>query len=123
MNHLRKTTLIIFGSLFILLGFIGIFLPLLPTTPFILLGAACYMKGSQKLYNWLINNKLFGIYIKHYYEGKGIASNIKLITIVFLWTSILFSVIFVVPVQLFRIILIFIAIGVTWHIISIKCKN
>lgn len=123
MNHLRKTALIIFGSLFILLGVIGIFLPLLPTTPFILLGAACYMKGSQKLYNWLINNKLFGIYIKHYYEGKGIAPNIKLITIVFLWTSILFSVIFVVPVQHFRIILIFIAIAVTWHIISIKSKQ
>ena len=123
MNNLRKAILIIFGSFFILLGFIGIFLPLLPTTPFILLGAACYIKGSQKLYDWLINNKLFGIYIKHYYDGKGIALNIKLITIAFLWTSIIFSVVFVVPGQLFKIILLFIAVGVTWHIISIKSKK
>ena len=120
MNQLIKTILIISGSFFILLGFIGIFLPLLPTTPFILLGAACYIKGSQKLYVWLINNKLFGRYIKNYYEGKGIAPNIKLIAIAFLWTSIIFSVIFVVPFQLFRIILVLIAVGVTWHIISIK---
>lgn len=123
MNNFKKAILIISGSFFILLGFIGIFLPLLPTTPFILLGAACYIKSSKKLYDWLINNKLFGRYIKHYYEGKGLALNIKLITIAFLWTSILFSVIFVVSVQLFRIILILIAVGVTWHIISIKSKK
>jgi uncharacterized membrane protein YbaN (DUF454 family) len=123
MNQLIKTILIIFGSFFILIGFIGIFLPLLPTTPFILLGAVCYMKGSQKLYDWLINNKLFGIYIKRYYEGEGIALNVKLVIIAFLWTGIIFSVVFVVTVQLFRIILLFIAGGVTWHIMSIKAKK
>jgi uncharacterized membrane protein YbaN (DUF454 family) len=123
MNNLIKVILIVSGSFFILLGFIGTFLPLLPTTPLILLGAACYIKGSQKLYNWLISNKLFGIYIKHYYEGKGLPLKVKLITIAFLWAGMLFSIVFVVSAQLFRIILIFIAIGVTWHIIFIKSKK
>lgn len=123
MNNLKNAILITFGSFFILLGVIGIFLPLLPTTPFILLGAACYTKGSQRLYDWLINNQLFGKYIKDYYDGKGLALNVKRTTIAFLWISILLSVIFVVSIPLLRIILIIIALGVTWHIISIKSKK
>jgi uncharacterized membrane protein YbaN (DUF454 family) len=123
MNNLKNAVLITFGSFFIILGVIGIFLPLLPTTPFILLGAACYTKGSQRLYNWLINNQLFGKYIKDYYDGKGLALNVKRTTIAFLWISILLSIIFVVSIPLLRIILIIIALGVTWHIISIKNRK
>ncbi|MDF2891037.1 MAG: hypothetical protein K0R80_1404 [Clostridia bacterium] len=123
MNRLTKAILIISGSFFILLGFIGIFLPLLPTTPFILLGAACYLKGSQRLYIWLINNKLIGVYIKQYYDGKGIPLIIKLITIVFLWISMIIAAIFVVATRTMRIILLLIAVGVTWHILSIKSKR
>ncbi len=75
---LKKIFLIISGSFFIFLGTIGIFIPILPTTPFILLAAACYIKSSEKLYNWLTNNRIFSKYIKNYSLKKGMTKNTKL---------------------------------------------
>ncbi len=75
---LKKIFLIISGSFFIFLGTIGIFIPILPTTPFILLAAACYIKSSEKLYNWLTSNKIFSKYIKNYSLKKGMTKNTKL---------------------------------------------
>jgi len=71
-NRLSKLVLIVSGTFFLGLGITGIFLPLLPATPFILLAALCYARNSKKLYNWLVNNGWFGNYIKNYREGKGI---------------------------------------------------
>ena len=68
------------GTFFVGLGIIGIFLPLLPTTPFLLLAAACYARSSKRFYNWLLNNKWFGNYIKNYRERKGIPLQIKIIS-------------------------------------------
>ncbi|MBS4538796.1 DUF454 family protein [Clostridium sp. D2Q-11] len=72
-----KGILVFIGTLSVILGVIGIFLLLLPTTPFLLLAAACYIRGSKKFYNWLISNRFFGKYIKNYSEGKGIALKTK----------------------------------------------
>jgi len=119
-SSLRKWTLIIAGTFFVGFGIIGIFLPLLPTTPFLLLAAACYARSSKRFYNWLLNNKWFGNYIKNYRERKGIPLKIKILSISFLWIAIGYAVIFVVHILLGRIILILIAIGVTIHILSIR---
>lgn len=119
-GELRRYLLITIGSFFLSLGIIGIFLPLLPTTPFFLLAAACYARGSKRFYNWLLTNRWFGNYIKNYRERKGIPLKIKVLAISFLWLAIAYSVIFVVHILLVRIILILIAIGVTIHIFSIK---
>jgi len=112
--------LIIAGTSFLVLGIIGIFLPLLPTTPFLLLAAACYARSSKRFYNWLLNNKWFGNYIKNYREEKGIPLRIKILTISFLWMVIICSTIFVVNILLGRIVLILIAIGVTIHVLSVR---
>jgi uncharacterized membrane protein YbaN (DUF454 family) len=112
--------LIIVGTFFVGLGILGIFVPLLPTTPFLLLGALCYARSSKKFYNWLINNKWFGSYIKNYWERKGIPLKIKVLTISFLWVTIGYSAIFVINNFLVKIILTLIAIGVTIHILSIR---
>ncbi|MFX1521017.1 MAG: YbaN family protein [Promethearchaeota archaeon] len=114
-----RGALIVTGTLSLALGIIGIFLPLLPTTPFLLVAAYCYARSSKRLYAWLINNKWFGSYIRHYYEGKGIPLRIKLLSISFLWLTIGFSIFFVVNLLLIRIILIIIAVGVTVHILTI----
>ncbi|MCJ7657039.1 MAG: YbaN family protein [Candidatus Atribacteria bacterium] len=112
--------MIIIGSFFTGLGILGIFLPLLPTTPFLLLAAACYIRSSERFYNWLINNKWLGNYIKNYLEGKGVSLKVKVLSISLLWITIGYSVVFVVNIFPIRVILILIAIGVTIHILSIR---
>ncbi len=119
-QKLFKGALIVIGTLSLGLGILGIFIPLLPTTPFLLLAAYCYFRSSKKLYNWLISNKWFGSYIRNYYEGLGIPLKIKLLSISFLWLTISFSIYFIVSNLIIRIILIIIAIGVTIHILTIK---
>jgi len=108
------------GTFFVVLGTIGVFLPLLPTTPFLLLAAACYARGSKRFYEWLLNNRWFGNYIKSYREKKRIPVKIKVLSISFLWITIGYSTLFVVGIPLVRVILILTAIGVTIHILLIR---
>ena len=115
-----KYLLIVIGTLSVALGFLGIFLPILPTTPFLLLAAACYIRSSQRFYCWLINNRHCGKYIKDYREKKGIPLKLKIYVISLLWITILVSAIFVIDILAIRILLILIAIGVTIHLTTLK---
>ena len=119
-NILIRRLLIFAGTFFVVMGIIGIILPILPTTPFLLLAAWCYARSSKRFYNWLINNKWFGNYIKNYREGRGVPLKVKVLSIAFLWITILFSVFLIVTNFWVRIILIIIAIGVTIHILAIR---
>ncbi|MFO7677348.1 MAG: YbaN family protein [Thermoplasmatota archaeon] len=119
-NRIVKALLIVAGTLSLALGIIGIFLPLLPTTPFLLLAAACYARGSKKFYFWLINNRWFGNYIKNYQEKKGIPKKVKIFTITLLWITILSTIVFFIKIYWVRILLLFIALGVSIHILTIK---
>jgi len=118
-NWLR-ILLIIAGTLFTGLGIIGIFVPLLPTTPFLLLAAACYARSSQRFYHWLLNNRWFGSYIRNYLGGKGVSLRVKVLTIALLWITIGCSVVFAVELFVVRLILILIAIGVSVHVLSLR---
>lgn len=120
MNKLTKVILVVLGSIFVSLGILGIFLPLLPTTPFLLLGASCYIKGSERLYKWLLNNKLLGEYIRNYREKNGIPLKTKIFAIAMLWCTMLFTIVLVLSNIYFRLLLLVIAIGVTWHIATQK---
>jgi len=104
-------------------GIAGIFIPVLPATPFLLISAALYAKGSARFYNWLINNRIFGKFIKDYREGKGIPLRLKIATITLLWITIGCSAVFAVDIFWVRIMLIIIAVGVTIHIIRIRPKK
>jgi len=112
--------LIASGTFFVGLGIAGIFIPILPTTPFLLLAAALYARSSKRFYNWLINNKIFGRYIRNYREGKGVPVKLKIFTIALLWITILCSAIFAVDILWVRILLGLVAAGVTIHIIRIR---
>ncbi len=126
-NRLVRILWKVVGTFFVGLAIIGVFLPLLPTTPFLLLALACYAKSSKKLHRWLLTNKLFGTYLTNYKEGKGIPLWVKILAIIFLWITIGYSAIFLVPIFLGKIILFIIATGVSIHILSIptlkKKKN
>jgi uncharacterized membrane protein YbaN (DUF454 family) len=119
----KRRLLIGAGTLSTGLGIIGIFIPILPTTPFLLLAAACYMRSSERFYQWLINNRIFGAYVRNYIEGRGMPVRIKIFTILLLWLTIGLSIIFGVQNIVIRIVLICIAIGVTAHISLIKKRK
>jgi uncharacterized membrane protein YbaN (DUF454 family) len=111
------------GFLFVGLGVVGAFLPLLPTTPFLLLAAACFARSSERFYKWLVGNRWFGVYVRDYREGRGIPVRIKVVTIGALWVVICLSAAFAVSNLIVRIILLLIAAGVTVHILSIRPKK
>lgn len=120
MKFITKVGLAVLGTISMVLGIIGVFLPLLPTTPLLLLSAACYIRSSEKMYNFLVENKVFGSYIKNYRESRGIPKRIKLMAITFLWVGIGYSALFVAKVLWLSVLLITIAAAVTIHIVRIK---
>lgn len=119
-NRIIRVGLIISGTLFLGLGLLGLVLPILPTTPFLLLAAFCYSRSSKRFYGWLMSNRLFGSYLKNYKEGRGMPVKAKLFTISFLWVTITFSAFTVVTILAVQIILILVAVGVTVHLLKIK---
>ena len=119
---MSKTIWIIGGSLALGLGILGIFLPLLPTVPFLLLAASCYVKGSPNLYKWLISHPYFGRIIREYKEDKTIPLKTKIYTILLLWASIGISI-FLVSTLWVQLLLFFVAIGVSIHVLSFKSRG
>lgn len=111
------------GLVSLFLGILGIIIPLLPTTPFLLLSATLFMKSSTRLYCWLMNNKYLGKYLKNYIEHRTISTNTKISTISFLWIVIATSIFFIVEKLILKILLLAIAFGVTIHILSFKSEK
>lgn len=118
-HKIVRSLLIVAGTISLALGAIGVVVPLLPTTPFLLLAAACYLRGSDRMYSWLVNNKWFGSYIKNYQEGKGIPLKTKIIAVSFLWITIIISEFFFMKILWVQVILLVIAAGVSVHIIRL----
>jgi hypothetical protein len=117
---IKRLLFVTLGTLFLGIGLVGIIVPILPTTPFLLLATSFYARGSDKFHNWLLNNKIFGAYIRHYIDGKGMPLKVKLFTIALLWVAISSTMAFVVDDLVVRLILVSVAIGVTVHIALIK---
>lgn len=115
-----RVLLMVAGTVCLCLGAVGIFLPILPTTPFLLLAAACYMRSSERLHKWLINNRWFGEYIKNYQNGRGIPKKTKIVALTFMWIAILYATFFVVDEFLIaQIVLLLVAAGVSVHLIRL----
>ena len=112
-----KTILAILGTISLGLGIIGIFLPILPTTPFLLLAAALYFRSSPRLYEWLLENPRFGPYIKNFREHKAIPLRVKIVSVTLVWATLLYCTFGVADVWWMRIVFIAIAVAVTIHIL------
>lgn len=115
-----KIILTIIGLVTLGLGIAGIFVPVLPTTPFLLLSATLFLKSNRKLYDWLMNHPKLGPYISNFLEHKAIPKRVKVVSISTLWLTLLFCAIFVAEHWLLRLMFIVIAVGVTIHILSYK---
>ncbi|HYD60747.1 MAG TPA: YbaN family protein [Noviherbaspirillum sp.] len=114
-----KILLNVIGSIAVVLAILGIFLPLLPTTPFLLLASACYLRGSERMHRWLRNHRLFGEYLRNFEDNRALPLRAKVVTLVMLWTSMAYSI-FIVKALLLRIMLAAIATGVTIMILRMK---
>lgn len=113
-----KYIYIFIGTLSLLLGIIGIFLPVLPTTPFLLLTAAFYVRGSQRMYFWLMNQKQLGPYIRNFMEYKAIPLRAKVVSVSFVWITMLYVIICVVSYSWLKILLLVLAVAISSHILS-----
>ena len=115
-----KILLIVVGTICVILGVFGIFLPLLPTTPFLLLAACCYSRSSERFYHWLITNRWFGEYIRNYREGRGMLLKQKIIALSLLWITMSYSALFVVSNGWLQLLLLIIALCVTVHLLRMN---
>lgn len=122
-NNILRITLISLGIISLTLGIIGIFVPILPTTPFLLASVALFAKSSPKLYYKLLNNKYLGEYIKNFRIHKSIPLKTKIFAISLLWISIATSIIFFIKILWVKILVASIASVVTYYILSFKTKR
>ena len=119
MKRAGRIILIIIGTIALGLGVVGVFVPLLPTTPFLLLAAACYARSSPRFYHWLIHHHWLGEYIRNYRENRAIKFRDKVTTIAIMWLGMGLTIILFDPLWL-RLLLGVIGIAVTVHLLSLR---
>ncbi|MBM3287822.1 MAG: DUF454 domain-containing protein [Candidatus Eisenbacteria bacterium] len=119
-HGLPRTLLQAAGTLSVALGVVGIFVPLLPTTPFLLLAAYCYGRSSERFHRWLLENRWFGEYVRDYREGRGLRRREKARALFALWLTIGIGVCFFASAWWLRLLLIGAATGVTIHLLRLR---
>ena len=102
-NLFTRWLWLILGLLLTAIGLIGILVPGLPTTIFMILAAACYFRSSQKLYNWVINHKYFGSHVKNYRDGKGMPLKAKSISLLMMWSFVFYAVFFAITSEILAV--------------------
>jgi uncharacterized membrane protein YbaN (DUF454 family) len=120
MEQISKSLWIFGGTVCVGLGILGVFLPILPTTPFLLLAAFCYGHGSKQFYKWLVYRSWVGSYIRNYQSGHGTPLKLKALTIILLWITIGSTIGFVAIMWWLKVAMAIVAISVTVHIVRTK---
>ncbi|MBD3179613.1 MAG: DUF454 family protein [Candidatus Latescibacteria bacterium] len=119
-SRIGKSLLIIAGVFSVGIGTVGIFLPLLPTTPFLLLAAACFIRSSGRLYRWLTSHRWFGPYIRNYRDYKAVTRKTKAVVLILLWVTLGISAAWAVSSWIARVALAAVGAGVTIHIMKLR---
>ncbi|MFO7741562.1 MAG: YbaN family protein [Anaerolineae bacterium] len=117
---IRRYFLTAAGVVAVGLGLLGVFVPLLPTTPFLLLAAGCWMRSSQRLHDWLLDHRWFGDYVRNYVEYRAVRPRARLVTLVLLWGVIGAAALTAVASWWMRALLGVVAIGVTLHLLQLQ---
>jgi uncharacterized membrane protein YbaN (DUF454 family) len=105
------------------MGMAGIVLPVLPTTPFLVLAALCFARSSVRCHRWLLTNRVFGRYLSDYISGLGVSRRLKAVVLVFLWAVITVSAVVFVDRLWLRILLFAVAVAVTLHLLLLKRRK
>ena len=116
---LKRLLFILFGSISLFLGILGIVVPGLPTTPFLLLTAWFYVRSSERLYSWLVNHKILGKYIRNFRNGMSLRT--KIFSIAIMWIMISISVFLFIEV--FNVKVIVITVGVIGTVVMSRIKQ
>ena len=120
MNSAKKAVLVAAGSLCLALAVLGVFLPLLPTTPFLLLASACYVRSSERLHGWLMGNRMLGPYIRNFRERRGIPLRARVTTVVLLWLPLAYSI---YRLDLLWLKLLLVLMGVIWSVLILRMRD
>lgn len=115
-----KIFLTILGTISLGLGILGIFLPLLPTTPLLLLSAALFLRSNRRLYDWLINHPRLGPYITNFLKHKAIPLRVKIVSVTTVWLTLLYCAFTIAGHWVLSLLFILLAAGISIHILSYK---
>lgn len=115
-NPLKRGIYFSVGIISLVIGIVGVFLPVIPTTPLILLSAWCFFRSSSRLYRWVVSNERLGPTIVNFQEGRGITTKTKIRAVVMMWLTISVSVYFFITNIYLITFLYLIAIGVTIYL-------
>ena len=119
--RVRRVFLVVIGAIALALGVMGIFVPMLPTTPFLLLSAAAWVKASPQLYTWLLNHRVLGEYIRNFREHRAIPLRVKITSVSLVWLTIGYCILRVVNEWWWaQLLMALLAIAISWHILSFK---
>ncbi len=115
----KKYVMVMLGTICLLLGVIGVFLPVLPTTPFLLLASFFYVRSSKRLYRWLIRQKTIGAYLYNYVTYRAVRRSTKVFSLIFLWGSLIVSAVLIENWHV-KALLMIVGIGVSIHLLTLK---
>jgi uncharacterized membrane protein YbaN (DUF454 family) len=116
MDRIRGYIYVVLGTIALAVGALGLLLPVLPTTPFVILAAACYYRGSERLHAWILNSRWFGEPIRNFQAGRGLTRNMKTRAVSLMWATIIVSAVFFVNSLVVRAVVFGVAICVTIYL-------
>lgn len=119
-SRLMKALLVTCGTICVGLGIVGIFLPLMPTTVFLLLAAACYARSSERFHRRLVEHPWLGPYVQ---QNRGMTGRQKAVSIGVLWLSLIVTMIWAAGAIWLRLFLVAVGVGVTVHVARIPAFN
>lgn len=119
MKPLFRHLLAACGWVFLALGVVGTVLPIWPTTPFLLLAAACFMRSSRRLHSWLLQHPKYGHYLTDYFEGRGLTRKVKIVALTTMWASMLASIVLFVPHPAGDAAMLLVAVGVSVYLLRL----
>jgi hypothetical protein len=119
----KRIAYVVLGTVSLALGLIGVVLPVIPTTPLILLSAWCYYRGSKRFHDWLINHPYLGKIVAEYSGEEGMKRGSKIKAIAFTWAAVLLTAAFVLESTTMRVIIILIGCIGTFVVLRLKTRE